>query len=55
VRRRRTLCCKIVFYEKKNKNKGGTSMSKDNIISLENPERNIDALESAEVRSQRFD
>jgi hypothetical protein len=38
---RRTLCCKIVFYEKK---KGSTSMSKDNVISLENPARNTDLL-----------
>jgi putative transposase len=41
---RRTLCCKIIFYEKNNKKKGGTTMSEDNIISLENPEENADVL-----------
>jgi putative transposase len=45
-RRRRTLCCKIVFCEKNNSNKVGTTMSKDNIISLENPEVNVDVLTS---------
>jgi hypothetical protein len=46
MRRRRTLCCKIIFYEKNNKSKGVTTMSKDNVISLENPEGNADVLTS---------
>jgi putative transposase len=37
-------CCKIVFYEKNNKNEGGTTMSNDNVNSLENPEGNADVL-----------
>jgi hypothetical protein len=43
-RRRRTLCCKIVFCEKSNSNKEGTTMSKDNVISLKNPEGNADVF-----------
>ena len=37
---------KIVFYDKSNSNKGGTNMSKDNIISLENPDVLTDLLKS---------
>jgi hypothetical protein len=39
----RTLCCKIVFHEKKS-NKEDTTMSKEKVISLENPEGNADVL-----------
>jgi hypothetical protein len=39
-----TLCCKIVFDEKSNSNKGDTTMSKDNVISLDNPDDNADVL-----------
>jgi hypothetical protein len=44
VSRQGTLCCKIVFDEKSNSNKGDTTMSKDNVISLENSEENADVL-----------
>jgi hypothetical protein len=44
VSRQRTLCCEIVFYDKSNSNKGGTTMSTDKVISLENPEENVDVL-----------
>jgi putative transposase len=43
-RRRRSLCCKIVFCEKINSNKEGTTMIKDNVISLESPEGNADVF-----------
>jgi hypothetical protein len=38
------LCCKIVFDEKSNSNKGDSTMSKDNVISLESPEENADVF-----------
>ena len=42
--RQGTLCCKIVFDEKSNSNKGDSTMSKDNVISLESPEENADVF-----------
>ena len=33
-----------VFYEKKNSNKGGTTMKKDDVIPLEKLEENLDLL-----------
>ena len=38
VSRQGTLYCKIVFAEKSNSNKEDTTMSNDNVISLENSE-----------------
>jgi hypothetical protein len=35
---------KLFFYEKSDAKKGGITMSKDKVISLENPEGNTDVL-----------
>jgi hypothetical protein len=40
----RTLCYKIIFHKKSNTTKKALPMSKDKVISLENPEGNADVL-----------